>query len=162
MIKIVTQAIPTYSMGIFKIPKTLCDSINSTIAKYWWSQTKDEKKIQWISWKKLCKPKGRGGMGFRDIKAFNLAMLAKQCWRPIHITHSLFYQVYKSRYLPKCSFMEAEFGNNPSYAWRSLLAAKDLIQEGLMWKVGDGSSIEVSNHIWLPNRPVSYGVLGLR
>lgn len=45
LIKIVTQAIPTYIMGIFKIPKTLCDTINSTLAKYWWGQTKNEKKI---------------------------------------------------------------------------------------------------------------------
>lgn len=41
LIKTVAQAIPTYSMGIFKIPQTLCHSINSTLAKYWWGQTKD-------------------------------------------------------------------------------------------------------------------------
>ena len=34
LIKTVAQAIPTYSMGIFKIPKALCDSINSILAKY--------------------------------------------------------------------------------------------------------------------------------
>ena len=34
LIKTVTQAIPTYFMGIFKIPKALCDTINSTLAKY--------------------------------------------------------------------------------------------------------------------------------
>ena len=45
LIKIVTQSIPTYTMGIFKIPKTLFDIINSTLAKYWWGQTKNEKKI---------------------------------------------------------------------------------------------------------------------
>ena len=54
-------------MGMFKIPKALCDTINSTLAKYWWEQTKDEKKIHWINWKKLCTPKKKGGMGFRDI-----------------------------------------------------------------------------------------------
>ena len=36
LIKTVVQAILTYTMGIFKIPKSLCDSINSTLAKYWW------------------------------------------------------------------------------------------------------------------------------
>ena len=157
LIKTIAQAIPMYSMGIFKIPQTLYHSINSTLAKYWWSQTKDEKKIHWISWKKLCTPKERGGMGFRDIKAFNLAMLAKQCWRLIHNTHSLFYWVYKSKYFPTCSFMEANLGNNLSYVWRSLLAAREVIREGSIWKVKDGSLIQVSNHKWLPNKPMFPG-----
>ena len=45
LIKTVAQALLTYYMSIFKIPKTLCDTINSTMAKYWWGQTKKEKKI---------------------------------------------------------------------------------------------------------------------
>ena len=35
LIKTVAQAIPIYSMSLFKIPKTICDGINSTLSKYW-------------------------------------------------------------------------------------------------------------------------------
>ena len=49
LIKNVAQAIPTYTMGIFKLPKFLCDTLNSIVAKYWWGQTKDKKKIHWIN-----------------------------------------------------------------------------------------------------------------
>ena len=34
MIKTIAQAIPLYSMGLFKIPKAVGDSINSILAKY--------------------------------------------------------------------------------------------------------------------------------
>ena len=77
LIKTMAQAIPTYSMSLFKLPKTLCDNINSSLTKYWWGQNKDERKIHWINWRRLCTHKKKGGMGFQDLHAFNLAMLAK-------------------------------------------------------------------------------------
>ena len=87
------KKIPTYSMSIFKIPKKICDDINSTLAKYWQGQTRNDKKIHWIKWSKLYNPKDRGGMGFRDIHAFNLAMLAKQVWLLIRGSHSIFQSI---------------------------------------------------------------------
>ena len=93
-------------------------------------------------------------MGFRDFQAFNLALLAKQAWRLIHNTHSLFYRVYKSRYFPNCSLMDANLGNNPLYMWWNLLEARDIIREGSIWKVGDGKSIEISTHKWLSHKPL--------
>ena len=138
VIKTVAQAIPTYSMSMFKLPKKICDDINSVLAKYWWGQTQNEKKIHWINWGKLCKPKDKRGMGFRDIHAFNLAILAKQAWRLIQGGHSPFVRVYKARYFPNCSFMEVELGCNLSFVWRSLLEARELIKAGTTWHVGDG------------------------
>ena len=130
LIKTVAQAIPTYAISIFKLPKSTCDNINSLLANYWWGQTKEERKIHWINWKKLCTQKKEGGMGFRDLHSFNLAMLSKQAWRLIHDTDSLFYKVYKAQYLPNSSFMVANVGSNPSFVWRSLSAARDRIFRG--------------------------------
>ena len=36
LIKTAAQAIPTYSMSLFRLSKSICDSINSLLAKYWW------------------------------------------------------------------------------------------------------------------------------
>uniref|UniRef100_A0A7N2L616 Reverse transcriptase zinc-binding domain-containing protein n=1 Tax=Quercus lobata TaxID=97700 RepID=A0A7N2L616_QUELO len=33
--------------------------------------------------------------------------------------------------------MDAELGSNPSYVWRSLLAAREILWEGSRWRVGD-------------------------
>ena len=45
LIKTVTQAIPTYSMSLFKLPKSICNNINSLVARYWWGQNREERKI---------------------------------------------------------------------------------------------------------------------
>ena len=77
LIKVVAQAIPTFAMGCFDITKEICNQISTLICRYWWSNQDKEKKIHWIRWEKLTEPKGNGGLGFRDIHTFNLAMLAK-------------------------------------------------------------------------------------
>jgi predicted DNA-binding transcriptional regulator AlpA len=123
---------------------------NMVMAKYWWGQKKSEKKIHWMKWSKLCKVKEEGGIGFRDLHAFNLALLAKQVWRLTQNSESLLYRVYKAKYFPSCSFLNAKIGSNPSFIWRSFLGARDLVKEGSKWKVGNGCSIRVWEDNWLP------------
>ena len=92
-------------------------------------------------------------MGFHDFHSFNLAMLSKQAWRLIHNTNSLFYKVYKARYFPNSSFMMADVGSNPSFVWRTLLAARDIIFRGSKWRVGNDRTIGAYTHKWLTHKP---------
>ena len=50
-------------------------------------------------------------------------------------------------------FMEAKLGCNPSYVWRSLPNARELIRVGSVWTIGDGRSVGIQTHKWLPHTP---------
>jgi hypothetical protein len=55
------------------------------------------------------------------------------------------------------SFLQAPLGYNPSYAWRSIVNARAVLDRGLIWRVGNGESIKVWGDKWLPV-PTSYKV----
>ncbi|KAL8112670.1 hypothetical protein AgCh_020110 [Apium graveolens] len=99
---------------------------------------------------KLCQPKKLGGMGFRKIREFNVAMLGKQAWRLQTENQSLIAKLMQARYYPSGSFRDANIGGNPSFIWRSIFEAKQLIEAGSRVKVGNGELINIWLDPWVP------------
>ena len=143
-IKSVAQAIPSYVMSCFMMPKGLCEDIEQVMCKFWWGDGTERRKIHWMKWSKMCVAKDRGGMGFRDMECFNVAMLARQGWRLLQHPDSLLARMLKARYYPRIGFMEAGTGYRPSYAWQSVLRGREALDKGLRWSVGNGDII----HVW--------------
>ncbi|VVA31247.1 PREDICTED: reverse mRNAase [Prunus dulcis] len=61
-------------MRCFKFPKSLCNHINGDLAKFWWGNSEFGSKMHWKAWKFLGASKEKGGLGFRDLNSFNVAL----------------------------------------------------------------------------------------
>ncbi|KAL4625871.1 hypothetical protein ACB092_05G056600 [Castanea dentata] len=125
LIKAVTQATPTYTMS----------DLNSMMGNFWWGQKGRDRRLAWAE----------GGMGFRDLKAFNLALLVKQGWRIMEQPNSLVHRVYKAKYFEKESFLNA-------------YVERDIIKKGSWWCIGNGQKVHIWNDRWIP-RPNSSKVV---
>ncbi|XP_019099570.1 PREDICTED: uncharacterized protein LOC104783445 [Camelina sativa] len=153
LLKSVAQAIPTYVMSCFLLPQNVIGKLRGAISKFWWSTKNNNRGIHWIAWDKICVPLSCGGLGFRDLKEFNLALLAKQLWRLLRFPNSLLCRVLKGRYFRYSNPIDVGRANSPSFGWRSIIAAKPLLQKGLRKNIRSGFSTRVWTDNWIPAVP---------
>ncbi|KAK6121560.1 hypothetical protein DH2020_044698 [Rehmannia glutinosa] len=136
-------------MGCFKIPKTLIHDIESLLSSYWWGN-QGQDKVHWVRWDKLCNNKREGELGFRDLHALNMAMLAKQEWRIITQPNSLLSRLMNARYFPNISFQLATTDTKCSNTWRSILAARYTLISGMRWQIGNEEFVHIWSDSWIP------------
>lgn len=60
----------------------------------------------------MCKFKESGGLGFRDLKLFNQALIAKQSWCILRNPSSLVSKVLKGCYFKDEDFLNAQVKAN--------------------------------------------------
>jgi hypothetical protein len=53
LIKSIAQAVPTFSMSCFKLPRGLCDHINAMLRKFWWVSKEGKRRTCWVSWETI-------------------------------------------------------------------------------------------------------------
>jgi len=147
LIKSFLQSIPSYLMSVFLLPSgSLINEIKKMLNSFWWGHNSTNSRgLNWLSWERLSVPKVFGGMGFKGLKAFNMAMVGKQAWKLVSSLESLITCLLKSKYFG------ASIGHIPSYVWRSIWSAKDVIRRGFQWSIGTGEHIPIWGHPWLIN-----------
>jgi len=59
--------------------------------------------------------KENGGMGFRQLHAFNLAMLGKQGWCLMSNQDTMVGKAFKGKYFPPVDLLGAQLRHNPSF-----------------------------------------------
>ena len=87
--------------------------------------------------------------------AYNM-LLGKQGWNFIHNPNTLVARLFKAKYFPHgsyLSYLSSSLGYNPSFVWRSVWSAEEVVNRGIRWRVGDGKSIYVWRDAWVRDFP---------
>jgi hypothetical protein len=80
-------ALPTYIMSVFQLPLTICDALTGMIREFWWGTEKGTNGVVGLGQVDL--KKCGGGLGFKDLRLFNQALLARQAWRLLEFPDSM-------------------------------------------------------------------------
>ena len=92
-------------------------------------------------------PREEGGVGFRMIHEFNLALLAKQLWRLVQFPDSLVARVLRGKYNRLSSPLRI------GAVWTSIIAARKLLLLGIRSKMHSGYEINMWQDPWIPSTP---------
>lgn len=77
LLNTVAQALPTFAMSLYLLPNGTCDEIHKVMNAYWFGSDAKRGGVKLMRQEKMCVSKDSGGIGFRDLKGVNRALLAK-------------------------------------------------------------------------------------
>ncbi|CAJ2646720.1 unnamed protein product [Trifolium pratense] len=146
LLKSVLTSLPVYALSFFKAPSGIISSIESLFIKFFWGGCEDSRKISWVSWKSICLRKEFGGLGVRQLREFNVALLGKWCWRLLVDREGLWYRVLVARYGVEGGRLR-EGGQRGSVWWREVARIREGVGESegswfgehVLRRVGNGS-----------------------
>ncbi|KAL9672299.1 hypothetical protein QQ045_028549 [Rhodiola kirilowii] len=139
LIKLVIQALPLYMMSVYKIPESCIQSMTRMILRFWWGKKEGLRGVSWINQGTLQKRKLEGGLGFRDLKAFNVALLMKLLWRIVKFPNLLMSRLLLAKYCPDRTLGSARLGSSPSHVWRGALKVLEVFKLGYWWDADQGT-----------------------
>lgn len=143
LLKSVLSAMPNHTMQCFKLPKSICQRIQSAYTRFWWDASPETRKMSWIAWDTMVKAKKDGGLGIREIESFNDALLAKTSWRILTAPSCPLARVLKEKYFHDQEFLHAKLPASCSHGWRGIVIGRDLIRDHLGWVIGDGQEARI-------------------
>jgi hypothetical protein len=90
-----------------------------------------------------------GGMGFRDSRKFNQALLARQAWRLLKKPDSLCARLLKAKYYPNGNLLDTVFSSDASASWKGVEHGLELLKKGVIWRIGNGKKVRIWRDNWL-------------
>lgn len=153
MIKNVARTIPAYSMSCFLLPKSLCSKMEKMMNSYWWgSNGRNTIGIKWHAWRKIATAKCNGGLRFRYLHGFNVALFGKHTWSFCTKPNSLVARLFKARYFPNDHILNAKKRYGSIFIWTGIWEGKEQLRKGFRWILEDGKDFQAFRDPWLKGK----------
>ena len=98
MINSVLTTLPIFFLSFFRIPDKVVDKLVNIQRRFLWGGGLEQRKIAWVNWKFVCLPRDKGGLGIKDLRAFNTALLGKWKWELFQQHGDLWSRILISKY----------------------------------------------------------------
>ena len=115
------STIPNYNMQCAYLPSKVLDGIDRISKNFLWGSTCTSKKMHWVGWHKVTRPRKEGGLGLQSAKGRNTSLLAKLNWRFHSEKDSLWARVLRNQYCTRRRTSLANSNKLPcSRVWKGM------------------------------------------
>lgn len=151
LITAVANAIPSYHMSVFLLPKSISMKMDASFRKFWWGVNKNGNSFMPKCWDSICLPKASCGLGFRKMHNVNRFLISKHAWNLATAKNSLPIKLFYSKYLSNLPFLTYDLSPaNFSWIWKDILNTKDLIHKGACFEISFDSNVRIWDGPWIP------------
>ena len=161
LIQASSATIPSYVMQSVYLPQKILDGIDRVNRNFLWGSSDAAKKIHWVGWHKVAKPKEEGGLGLQAAKGRNVALLAKLNWR-FHMERGKpWAEVLRMKYCNQRRVNTINANRLPcSQTWRAMKKGMKVFTKGSKWAIGRDSTLNLWQSYWTEMGPLRHLIQG--
>ncbi|XP_052622964.1 uncharacterized protein LOC128128149 [Lactuca sativa] len=150
LINSVLTSIHVYWASIFKIPIATINEIEKMCKSFLWANGEIVKGKAKVKWHDICKPKEYGGLGIKNLRRWNEALLAKHVWNVINNKNSLWVQWVRINYIGSKNFWDILQKKSISWTWKRCLEVRKIVRPHVVSCVGNGRNTSLWHDWWHP------------
>uniref|UniRef100_A0A251V012 Putative RNA-directed DNA polymerase, eukaryota n=1 Tax=Helianthus annuus TaxID=4232 RepID=A0A251V012_HELAN len=161
LIKAVLESLPIYFFSLFKAPVKVIEKLEALMRNFLWGGSEEVRKMSWVAWDVVTRPKRYGGLGINKLKLVNEALLSKWIWRFKYDVDSLWSKVVAACHGNNRAWSVLPFNTAISGTWLNIVRLeKKLIINGqkinnlIKGVLGDGKRIRFWIDVWLEEEPL--------
>lgn len=128
LIQSVLSALPSFIMQTVDVPVSILNDMEKHMRSFFWNEVTGEKHMHFLAWDKICKPKNQGGLGFKNLRKMNLALLTKLGLQMLIHRDRLWVKMLWAKY---GSPLAEQKKRRASKTWRSIMKCNKLLRAGL-------------------------------
>ena len=138
LIRSILQGVECFWLASLYIPAGIRDRLIRMCRNFLWGGQCYVFKKALVAWESICLPKMEGGLGFKNLEAWNLALLSKNLWNIQAKKDSLWVRWIHLNHLQNSSIWDYNGRKQDSAMLRQVLSIRDKIceLEGSMQAVG--------------------------